>query len=70
MTFVAGLFSAGVQRIALVSCSFVVFLIYLLNGVRHFGDLGIVPGENTLHVLGIDGEGSMSVTAMFQQLRG
>src|SRR5579863_4080841 len=38
VTFVAGLFSGGVQRIALVSCSFVVFLIYLFNGVRHFGD--------------------------------
>jgi len=38
VTFVAGLFSGGVQRIALVSCSFVVSLIYLFNGVRHFGD--------------------------------
>ena len=38
VTVVAGLFSRGVQRIALVSCSVVLFLIYLLNAVGHFGD--------------------------------
>jgi len=35
---VAGLFSRGVQRVALVSCSFVLILLYLFNAAGHFGD--------------------------------
>ncbi len=38
VTVVAGLFSGGVHRIALVGCSVVLSLINLFNGVRHFGD--------------------------------
>ena len=38
VTVVAGLVSQGFQRIALVSCSVVLFLIFLFNVVRHLGD--------------------------------
>lgn len=38
VTVVAGLFSGGVQRIALISYSVVLFLIYLFDAVGHFGD--------------------------------
>jgi hypothetical protein len=38
VTFFAGLFSMGTQRIALVSCGIVVALMYLSILVSHFGD--------------------------------
>jgi hypothetical protein len=38
VTVFAGLISRGVQRIALVSCSVVLCLLFLFNAVRHFGD--------------------------------
>jgi hypothetical protein len=38
VTFFAGLFSRGTQRIALVSCGIVVALMYLSGLVSHFGD--------------------------------
>jgi hypothetical protein len=38
VTFFAGLFSRGTQRIALVSCGIVVALMYLGGLVSHFGD--------------------------------
>ena len=38
VTIVAGLISRGVQRIALVSCSVVLSLIFLFNIAGHFGD--------------------------------
>jgi hypothetical protein len=38
VTSIAGLFSRGIQRIALVSCGIVVALMYLFVMVSHFGD--------------------------------
>jgi hypothetical protein len=38
VTVLAGLISRGVQRIALVSCSVVLTLIFLFNAAGHFGD--------------------------------
>jgi len=38
VTVFAGLISRGVQRIALVSCSVVLCLIFLFNAAGHFGD--------------------------------
>jgi hypothetical protein len=38
VTFFAGLFSVGTQRIALVSCGIVAALMYLSIMVSHFGD--------------------------------
>ena len=38
VTFFAGLFSRGIQRIALVSCGIVVALMYLGGLASHFGD--------------------------------
>ncbi len=38
VTFFAGLFSRGTQRIALVSCGIVVALMFLGGLVSHFGD--------------------------------
>jgi hypothetical protein len=38
VTVVTGLFSRGVQRIALVSFSVVLSLVFLINAVGHFGD--------------------------------
>ena len=37
-TFFAGLFSRGMRRVVLVSCSVVVSAIYLLGVAGHFGD--------------------------------
>jgi hypothetical protein len=38
VTFLAGLFSRGIQRIGLVCCSVVVSLMLLLTIAKHFGD--------------------------------
>ncbi|HXM60376.1 MAG TPA: hypothetical protein VN950_05935 [Terriglobales bacterium] len=38
VTVFAGLFSQGAQRIALLSCCVVLFLILLFNAAGHFGD--------------------------------
>ena len=38
VTVVAGLFSRGIQRIALVNCSVVLSLIYLFDAAGHFGN--------------------------------
>jgi hypothetical protein len=38
VTFFAGLFSRGMQRVALISCTVVVSLMLLLTIAAHFGD--------------------------------
>ena len=38
VTFCAGLFSIGGQRVALLSFCFVMFLIFMFNAAGHFGD--------------------------------
>ncbi len=38
VTFVAGLFSRGIHRVALISCSVVVSLMLLFTIAAHFGD--------------------------------
>jgi hypothetical protein len=38
VTFLAGLFSIGGQRIALLSFCLVLFLIFMFNAAGHFGD--------------------------------